>query len=149
VRAEQAQADRRRSRASAHLPERRSGFDRRLRNARSDLARAMERTLLAYRDSTAMVATVLVTANVANVTDLVLTRRGLALGALEANPIMAMLFADNPAAAAVFKVGVGLAVTLAIWRMRRYRAVLVTSLAISATFAALMFYHALGAALWL
>jgi hypothetical protein len=142
-------ADRRRRGQRLRFPERRTGFDRRTCHLESGLLRARERALHMYRDQAVCILVVLIAANVANILDLMLTQRALALGASEANPIMALLLVRDPFVAMAFKIGAGLLVTGAIWCMRRYRAVLVTSVGIAAGFAALIGYHAVGACLWL
>lgn len=56
-----------------------------------------------------------------NIADLVLTQRALGLGAVEGNPLMAVLFEIDPFLAGALKIGVGLVVVGLLWALRRYR----------------------------
>lgn len=76
-----------------------------------------------------------------NLVDLLLTVQALSLGATEANPIMAYLFALDPTLAALFKVVVGAGIALAIWSARRYRRILETSLFMVGVMTAVLLYH--------
>jgi fumarate reductase subunit C len=135
--------DRRVRRVSIHVPERRSGFDRRRADSgtvRSAYAAALER----YRDSPGAVAAVAVGFVVLSVADLVLTLRALDAGATELNPFMAMLFERGPVVAAVVKVSLAAVVAAALWWGRRYRRILEVSLFGGSVMTALLVYH-----LWL
>ena len=65
-------------------------------------------------------------------------------GAAEANPIMAWLFDQGMLMASVFKLGVGVTVALAIWRLRVYRRILELSLLLAAVFTLVLAYHVAG-----
>lgn len=136
--------ERRRRRASFFLRERRTGFERRASAPLGTLT-GHNPLLAEYRGNTAALIVVLLATNVFNATDLVLTFEALGRGAHEGNPLMAWLIAENPFAAIAFKLLVGLLATLVIWRLRKYRAALVASLAVCTAFAVLLAYHvALG-----
>lgn len=77
--------------------------------------------LLAYRHNQRTLALVLAIITALNVADLVLTQRALGLGAVEGNPLMAVLFDADPFMAGVLKIGVGLMVVGLLWALRRYR----------------------------
>lgn len=136
--------DRRRRRLAMRYPERRSGFDRRMPYA-AGVRRSYTRMLLAYRESPMLLASVLGGFVALNALDMLLTWRALQLGAVEANPVMAGLLGFDLGLAVAFKLTVGVAVALVIWRMRRYRRVLETSLILVAGFSLLLAYHAIGA----
>jgi hypothetical protein len=128
--------DRRTGRAEFHLPERRTGFDR----------RRPRDPMRILRDNPVLLLTLLVGLNALSAADWALTGRALAHGAQEANAVMSALIIANPFAAGAFKAAVMLAVTVFIWRSRRYRSVLVTALAAASVYAVLMLYHVVGLA---
>jgi len=112
--------------------ERRGGFDRRR-------AYPFLRTL---RDVPWTLLTILVLINVLSAADGVLTAVELATGlASEGNPVFGHLIRVSPQFAAFFKVAVMLAVSIAIWRGRRYRAILVLAPLTAGLYAALLGYH--------
>jgi hypothetical protein len=76
-----------------------------------------------------------------NVADLLLTLQALSMGAVEVNPVMAWLFATDPAVAAMFKLAVGFGIALVVWTARRYRRILETSLLLVAIMSLLLVYH--------
>jgi len=78
---------------------------------------------------------------VLNTLDLFFTRRALALGAVEGNPVMALLFDDSMVLAAVLKLGVGFLVVFFLWRLRRYRRVAEFAIVTAAAFVVLFGYH--------
>lgn len=138
----------RRVRYRPHLPERRSGFDRRDAAAKG-LAAAYRRAVLRFgRDSLAF-WTVLATIVVFNFLDLMLTLRAIDRGAEEANPVMRWLFWSQPMTAALVKLGVVGAVVLMLQRLRRYRSALSVALFLLVGFTALMFYHVGFAVGWI
>ena len=128
--------DRRTGRSKLCLPERRTGFDRR----RKDDA------LRLLRDQPVILVALLASLNLLTVMDWALTLRALAYGAREANLVVAALLAAGPMPALVFKVGLMLGVTAAIWQSRRYRLVLVAAVAGLGAYAFLMVYHVVGLA---
>ncbi len=121
----------RRARVRFRFPERRTGFDR----------RSPRRVLTWYRDRPRFIAAVLGVVFALNILDLLLTNRALALGAVEANPIMAALFEVSPALAASLKLLVTGGVVAVIWNMRRYRRILEVSLIALVGFGALVAYQ--------
>jgi len=94
------------------------------------------------RDQPWLLLGVLVAVNVLSLVDGLLTAAELQSGiASEANPVLARIFATSPYAALLFKVVLIALVSLVIWRQRRYRIVLVVSLAALALFTAVVAYH--------
>jgi len=84
---------------------------------------------------------VLATIVVLNLMDYLLTLRILALGGIEANPIMARLFDMGLETAALAKLGiVGIAV-IVLLALRRYRRTLELSLILLLAYSVLMLYH--------
>ena len=128
--------DRRTGRSRLWLPERRTGFDRRRKDD----------PLCLLRDQPAILIALLAGLNLLTVMDWALTLRALAYGAREANLVVAALLAAGPMAALVFKVGLMLGVTAAMWQSRQYRLVLVAAVAGFGAYAFLMVYHVVGLA---
>jgi hypothetical protein len=129
----------RRRRSILRYPERRTGFDR--REGGPGFRRATDRILMGLDRSSFGLAAVLVLTNVLNITDLALTFRLLGKGAEEANPIMLGVLGLGPVAAFVIKVAALGLVTLAIWKMRRYRSILALSLVALGAFVVLIGYE--------
>ncbi len=145
VTVERRQGDRRHHRVSLVWPERRSGFDRRgPAPCASRATVAFEGVLAGLRDRPATLRILLITVNMLNLADYVLTINVLAMGGGEANPIMRSLFALNPVYAGIFKVVTIFLTSLVIWRFRRYRSALEVALVIAAVFMGVFFYHVLG-----
>ena len=113
--------DRRQRRVSFVLHERRSGFDRRSNGRESGVDSAFTCVLKGIRDRPGVLWVLLVTVNLLNLADFLLTLNVLAAGGGEANPILRPLFDANPAYAGVFKFAAVLAVSLVVWRCRRFR----------------------------
>jgi hypothetical protein len=128
--------DRRAGRGTLHLPERRTGFDRR---RKGDLLRVL-------RDQPAILLALLASLNLLSIFDWALTMRALAFGAREANLVVGAFLAASPVSALVFKIGLMLGVSAVIWQSRRYRLVLVTAVAGLGAYACLMLYHVVGLA---
>ncbi len=124
-------ADRRNSRPRFTVRERRTGFDR----------RHPRPVLEALRERPAVLLATLVVLNALSMVDWLFTMNALDHGAREANTIMAGLIAMDPAAAAIFKAGVILAVSLAVWANRRFRLVLEVGVVGCAAFAMVVAYH--------
>jgi hypothetical protein len=117
------------------LPERRSGFDRRLSHP----------LLGQLRDSPATLAVVVASFVAMSLIDLQLTTYELQSGlAVEGNPVMASLFAVHPSAAGAFKLGMTAFVAAGLWAGRRYRGVLAVSVIAFIAYAALVVYHFIG-----
>lgn len=126
--------DRRTARRQFRVPDRRTGFDR----------RKPAGLLGVLRDSPAVLVGLLVLINLFSIADWVFTMQALQIGAVEGNPVLAMMLTTNPAAAFAFKVTATLLVTLALWTWRRYRLILATAAAATLVYAGLMVYHAAG-----
>lgn len=107
-----------------------------------------EALLLRYRDADLALVGVLAAANILNVVDYAMTVRALGGGAVEANPVMAALFAHGPWAAGAVKLAAVLAVSLVVWRMRYYKRILEASLVLIGVFSAIAVWQIYGA-LWL
>jgi hypothetical protein len=129
--------ERRRSTARVLL-ERRGGFDRRR------VGGALGRFLVALRDSPAALLMLLVSINVMNLLDQLATSSALAAGFREGNPVMASLISADPRLAAMVKLLSVLAVSLGIWKLRRYRMILQVALFTFALFCATMLVHFYG-----
>lgn len=128
-------------RLSLTLRERRTGFDR-----RTSGAGPLSAGLLELRDSTPGLIVLLVSVNVMNLLDQLATTRALQAGFTEGNPVMAALIAADPRLAAGMKIGAVLAVTLAVWTLRRYRAILQAAVLMFILYAAVLLVHFYGAA---
>lgn len=137
--AERRDVERRRTRRF-HLPERRSGFDRREPMGMRPAA-VYERMLRRYRGRPVAIFLVLTIVTVLNMADLLYTQRALVRGAVEVNPIMRFLFDIHPVWAAVVKASVGMIVVEVIWALRKYRSALVLSIFSAIGMAALFIYH--------
>lgn len=136
--------DRRKRNISVYYPERRFGFERR-RPAEGTWKAAYRRLLEEYRSNPNTIAVALMVFVVLNIADLLLTVRALAMGAIEANPVMAWLFATDPALAAMFKLVVGFGIALATWAARRYRRILEASFVLVAIMTLVLIYHGYNA----
>ena len=134
-------SERRTSRQSFILRERRTGFDR-----RASGTGPLEAGLLELRDSTPGLIVLLASVNVLNLLDQLATTRALSAGFSEGNPVMAALIANDPGMAAVVKIGAVLAVTSAVWMLRRYRAILRSAVIMFLLYAAVMLVHYYGSA---
>ena len=128
--------DRRTGRNRFHVPERRSGFDRRSPN--DPLHTLLDRPLI--------LVALLGSLNLLSIADWALTWRALAYGAREANSVLGALIGADPLVALAFKIVTTLVVTALIWQNRRYRLVLATAIAAVGGYAVLMLYHAVGLA---
>lgn len=135
-------ADRRQRRRLFVLQERRTGFDRRISSSRG----SVERVLLTLRDHPPVLAGLLIAANILNLLDFLMTHRALQSGVGEANPVMNGLFSVSPWAAGVFKLTVVGLSSLAIWRFRRYRRLLVASMFLVAAYSAVILFQLYGLA---
>ncbi len=122
---------------SLRYAEQRSGFDRRATSR-------YQSALTAYRREPGAIAAILGLILVLNAADLILTVRALGRGAGEVNPLMAWLFDQHVGLAAIFKLAIGIAVTVVIWRLRRYRRVLELSIVLAALLGLVLSYHMVG-----
>jgi hypothetical protein len=121
--------------------ERRTGFDRRGRTRSGVLRDAWDGSLVYMRDNASALLAVLTTANLLSILDLVFTLNALQNGAVEGNPLMKALLDWNPSLAAGVKVGVIAALSLLIWKLRRYRLILQVAVFALVIFAAIVIYH--------
>ena len=118
----------------------RSGFDRRASLPGDGVTRSLRR----LHDSRFGLIAVLVAINALNLIDLLLTFNLLGSDVVEGNPVMRFLLGYHPLNAMFVKTAIVAAVTLAMWRLRRYRIVLATAILVLAAFVALT-----GWELWL
>jgi len=125
------------------LRERRSGFDRRRLSSRG-VAAAIDRALWWLHQRPRAVAWVLISANVLNVLDLLLTVNVLLWGGTEANPIMHWLLERDPVLAWIFKVVAIAAASVVLWSMRRFRLALAATVGLAALFGVVLLYHLSG-----
>ena len=121
--------------------ERRSGFERRQPRRATAIGSAVDAALVYLRDNASVVVAVLLTANILSILDLVFTLRALRHGAVEGNPLMKALFDWDPTMGAIVKVGIIMALSLLIWRMRRYRIILQVAVFALVLFGAVVVYH--------
>ena len=138
--AERRSVDRRISRKFV-VRERRTGFDRRRPRRATAVGGAVDASLVYLRDNASVVIAVLLTANLLSILDLVFTLGALQNGAEEANPFMKALLDWNPTVAGGVKVGIIMALSLLIWKMRRYRLVLQVAVFALVVYAAIIAYH--------
>ena len=83
-------------------------------------------------------------ANVLSLLDFALTHRALDRGAVEANPLLRPLLMHNVWAAGAIKGLLVLAVSLTVWRLRRYRLVLLAGVAECTLFVLVIAYQFYG-----
>jgi len=126
------------------LHERRTGFDRRGSFGGGSVAAGFDGVLRGLRDRPSFLMIVLITVNILNLVDFVLTLNALAMGGSEANPVMRSLFNMDPAYAGIFKFVAILGVSLIMWRCRRYRSALQAALIVLGVFTLVFFYHIVG-----
>ena len=126
------------------MHERRSGFDRRASVSNGAVAAGFDGLLRGLRDSPASLRVLLVTANVLNLADFLFTLNALARGATEANPVMRSLLDVDPLFAGIFKFLAVFAVTLLVWRCRRFRTALQAAVLIVGVFTLVFAYHIVG-----
>ena len=126
-------ADRRQRALCIKWPERRTGFDRR-----------SSTRVAVLRDSSAALLAVLAVLNLLNLLDWRFTMVGLERGAVEANPVMSFLFGVDTLTAGLFKVALMLAISLVVWRGRRYRRILEFAVLATVAYAGLIVYHLIG-----
>lgn len=130
-------ADRRCKPSSFHLPERRTGFDRRREYPFTSFLRNRPANLLV----------VLLAVNTLSGLDFAFTYIQLATGmATEANPMLAELYSQSAVQAWLFKTGVMLIVSLGIWRARKHRAILSVAIASLVLYLFVIGYHIVGMA---
>ncbi len=132
-------ADRPRRTPSWHVPERRTGFDRRRPSI-----------LTALRDSRPLLVVLLALVGVLSLFDLAATAVGLSLGQVaEANPVMRAAFERGLWSAVALKAASMVLFTLGVWHWRRYRHVLRLALAVAAIYGLVTLYHLVGLTGWL
>ena len=131
------------------IPERRGGVDRRVtrRFRFSDRRTGFGRRKLnpvfrAMRDASWVLITLLVLLNLLSLFDAFFTTFELRFGiAQEGNPVLGMILGSSPLLALGFKTALMVLVSLAIWRGRRYRAILAVAPTALALYAAVLSYH--------
>ena len=124
--------------------ERRSGFDRRAGD-RPGATHVVGNALRTLRDRPLLLVILLVELNLLNLSDYLLTRFSLEVGVVdEVNPVMRGLFSTDPRLAGAVKLSIVLAVSLIVWRFRRFRAVLATSLAVVVVLLLVVIYQVGG-----
>jgi hypothetical protein len=141
---ERRQKDRRQRRFSLVVHERRSGFDRRLKEGASRPVLVFERTLLGLRDRPRVVFMMLAVVNLLNLADFLLTLNVLGRGGGEANPILRSLFDADPLYAGIFKLAAVLLTSWLAWRCRRFRTGLEAAIIMFVIFALVVCYHIFG-----
>jgi len=122
---------------SLRYPEQRTGFDRRV-TARYQVI------LDGLRSNPWAIAGLLWFILLLNALDLALTVQALKRGATEANPVMAWLLEQDMLMASTLKLGLGLAVALTVWQLRKYRRMLELSLVLVGFFGLVLGYHLAG-----
>jgi hypothetical protein len=127
--------------------DKRTGFDRRAPREAGFKGFILD-FLVRLRDSRRTLTVLLLTVNALNLIDFALTLNALAIGASEANPVMASLFEASPIWAGVFKTAAVALASLLVWEWRRYRKALVAAVAMLAVFTAVFVYHMIGLALY-
>ncbi|MCX8033165.1 MAG: DUF5658 family protein [Thermoleophilia bacterium] len=145
IRPERRTGERRTQKRWFVLHERRSGFDRRRTNAEGAGVR-VDRVLRWLRERPRAVVWLLVSANVLNLLDLLLTVNVLLVGASEANPVMAWLFDTQPALAWIFKIGTIAAASTVLWGLRKFRLALAATVCFAAVFGLVLVYDLVGLA---
>jgi hypothetical protein len=95
----------------------------------------------ARRERSLVVGAALVLLWLLNLDDVLLTHRALALGAVEANAIMAQFLRLGFAQAALIKMGVVTAGAIFLWTQRRRRVVLLASVGLAAVYLVLVVYQ--------
>jgi len=127
--------DRRHSRVAIVVPERRTGFDRRIKHYVTGH----------LRDNPSQLMIVLILINVLSLIDFAFTWVQLQGGvSVEGNPFLAPLFAQNPLVAWSFKTCLVLAVSYGIWTSRRYRPIIIVALMAFVLYGGLFIYHIVG-----
>lgn len=132
--------DRRKHSSFRLINERRSGFDRRAVQG-GPARRGLNRALRYLRERPSYVLLTIFAVNVLNALDGLFTLNALERGAVEANPIMkwAFQFGTEPAVACkLLLVG---ALSLLLWRLRRFRMALLAPLVVGGMYSALTVYH--------
>jgi len=140
-------SDRRRTRSHVFF-DKRTGFDRRMPGDEGAARGFLLDLLIALRDSSRTLTVLLLAVNILNLVDFGLTLNALAIGASEANPVMASLFEAGPIWAGIFKVAAVALASLLVWEWRRYRKALVAAVTMLAVFSAVFIYHMIGLALF-
>lgn len=122
---------------SFHMPERRTGFDRRMRYPLTGR----------LRDQPGFLLGILILVNVMSALDFALTWLQLQAGVVqEGNPVLAGMFAESPGRAWLFKTAVMLGVSAVIWHQRKHRAVLGVAIGALIFYFVLLVYHFWGMA---
>lgn len=133
---ERSEVDRRSGRRILHLPERRTGYER----------RRPSKVLLHLSTNTRLFASLMIGIVVMSAGDWLLTLIALRMGATEGNPVLDSLLGVNPAMAGGFKALATAFVVWVMWTQRRYRSIAAVSVAAFLLYFALISYHLGGLA---
>jgi len=110
----------------------------------SPTADLLESGLVYLRDRPVSLLVVLIAANAFNLPDFLMTLHALSSGAAEANPLLRGLFNASPWAAGLFKLVLVAALSVLIWRCRRFRLLLLTGAALLGAFVLVFVYQVYG-----
>jgi Domain of unknown function (DUF5658) len=138
------QKDRRARRTTVHLPERRTGFDRRTNPSAGRARVAYLGWIRRLSESPERAAMLMISIVVLNIADIAFTFRALDRGLPELNPVMAGLLDAGHGVAALVKIGVPVALAVAGWRLRRFRRVIEVALFVVTLMSVVVLYHLLG-----
>jgi hypothetical protein len=117
--------------------DRRTGFDRRAQPSGS----WWDALLLRMHHSPRLVEIILVLLVALNLADLVFTQVALGAGAVEANPIMAVLFDSSFASAAALKILVSMFIVFVVLAFRDYRKMMALTVFATALYSGVFTYH--------
>ena len=95
-----------------------------------------------------MLVVALLGLNVVNALDMMLTLQATDLGASEANPIIRALLGTGVPLAFAVKLLIVAFASLAIWRLKRYRASLVAGVIVGGAYASVVVYHVINLAVF-
>jgi hypothetical protein len=137
------QPDRRSGKSRVHLPERRSGFERRTEASTGRFRVAYTNWIRRISGSPTRAAVLMMSIVVLAIADMVFTFRALDRGLQEVNPVMAGLLDAGHGVAAFVKVGVSAALAALGWWLRRFRRVIEVALLVVTLMSAVVIYHIL------
>ena len=86
--------------------------------------------------------------NVMNALDMMFTLQAMDLGGGEANPIIRALLETGVPLAFVVKLLIVVLASLAIWRLKRYRAGLMAGVIVATLYTTVVAYHVVNLAVW-
>ncbi len=135
------QTDRRARKTTFHVPERRTGFDRRTDPSAGRARVAYLGWIRQLSESPERAALLMISIVVLNIADVAFTFRALDRGLRELNPVMAGLLDAGHGVAALVKIGVLAALAAAGWWFRRFRRVIEVALLVVALMSVVVLYH--------